>query len=222
MMELEKLAPLLTVVDLAAATVFAITGALVASRKQMDIIGFMWLSVVTGVGGGTVRDLLLGVPVFWVANPSPVVTCLIAAIAVHFTSHLIQSRYILILWLDAFGMALVTVAGTAKGLDTGTGAVVAVVMGVITASVGGIIRDILGQEPSIILRREIYVTASVLGACTYVLIVSFGTDRVLAALAGIAVASAARVLAITLGWSMPVFRSRPGRSLEEIRKDSEG
>lgn len=221
MMELEKLAPLLTIVDLAAATVFAITGALVASRKQMDIIGFMWLGVVTGVGGGTVRDLLLGVPVFWVVNPSPVVTCLMAAIVVHFTSHLIQSRYILILWLDAFGMALVTVAGTAKGLDTGTSAVVAVVMGVITASVGGIIRDILGQEPSIILRREIYVTASVLGACTYVLVFGLGTDRVVATLAGLAVAFTARVLAITLGWSMPVFRSRPGRSLEEIERDRE-
>lgn len=221
MMDIEKLAPLLTVVDLAAATVFAVTGALVASRKQMDIIGFMWLAVVTGVGGGTVRDLLLGVPVFWVVNPSPVVTCLIVAVIVHFTSHLIQSRYILLLWLDAFGMALVTIAGTAKGLDNGTGPVVAVVMGVITASVGGIIRDILGQEPSIILRREIYVTASVLGACAYVLAVSFGTDRTLAALAGIAVASTARVLAITLGWSMPVFRSRPGRSLEEIERDRE-
>lgn len=219
MFEFEKLAPLLTAVDLAAATVFAVTGALVASRKQMDVIGFMWLAVVTGVGGGTVRDLLLGVPVFWVVNPSPVVACLVAAVVVHFTSQLIQSRYILILWLDALGMALVTVAGTAKGLDNGTGAVVAVVMGVITASVGGIVRDILGQEPSIILRREIYVTASVLGGCTYVLFADQGADRAVAALAGLVVAFAARVLAITLGWSMPVFKPRPGRSPEEIRKD---
>ncbi len=222
MMDLEKLAPLLTVVDLSAAAVFAVTGALVASRKQMDVIGFMWLAVVTGVGGGTVRDLLLDVPVFWVVDPSPVVACLIAAVIVHFTSHLIQSRYIFILWLDAFGMALVTVAGTAKGLDNGTGPIIAVVMGVITASVGGIIRDILGQEPSIILRREIYVTASVMGACTYVLLFNLGADRITATLVALTVAFVARVMAITLGWSMPVFRSRPGRSLEEIEKDREG
>lgn len=217
---METLGPLLAAVDLAAAVVFAVTGALAASRKQMDVIGFMWLGTVTGVGGGTVRDLLLGVPVFWVVDPSPVVTCLVAAVAVHFTSHLIQSRYILILWLDAFGMALVTVAGTAKGLDAGTAPVIAVVMGVITASVGGIIRDVLGQEPSVILRKEIYVTASVAGACTYVLLFTFGTDRWLATLAGLAVAFVARVLAITLGWSMPVFRSRPGRTIEEIERDT--
>jgi uncharacterized membrane protein YeiH len=222
MMDLEKLAPLLTVVDLSAAVVFAVTGALVASRKQMDVIGFMWLAVVTGVGGGTVRDLLLDVRVFWVVDPSPVVACLIAAVIVHFTSHLIQSRYIFILWLDAFGMALVTVAGTAKGLDNGTGPIIAVVMGVITASVGGIIRDILGQEPSIILRREIYVTASVMGACTYVLLFNLGADRIVATLVALTVAFVARVMAITLGWSMPVFRSRPGRSLEEIEKGREG
>jgi uncharacterized membrane protein YeiH len=219
-MDIETLTPLLTVVDLSAATVFAITGALVASRKQMDIIGFMWLGVVTGVGGGTVRDLLLGMPVFWVVDPSPVVICLIAAVIVHFTSHLIQSRYVLLLWLDAFGMALVTVAGTAKGLDNGTGPLIAVVMGVITASVGGINRDILGQEPSIILRREIYVTASVLGACTYVAAFSMGGDRIFAAAAGLAVAFLARIMAITLGWSMPVFRSRPGRSLDEINRQN--
>jgi uncharacterized membrane protein YeiH len=218
-MDLERFAPLLTAVDLSAATVFAVTGALVASRKQMDIIGFMWLGVVTGVGGGTVRDLLLGVPVFWVVNPAPVVACLIAAFAVHFTSHLVQSRYKLLLWLDAAGMALVTVAGTAKGLDAGTGPFVAVVMGVITAAVGGIIRDILGQEPSIILRREIYVSASLFGAIAYVLAFTIGGDRLTATAVGLALAFATRILAMVSGWSMPVFRSRPGRTMEEIERD---
>lgn len=218
-MDIAGLAPILTVVDLAAATVFAITGALVASRKQMDIVGFMWLGVVTGVGGGTVRDLLLDLPVFWIADPSPVVACLVVAVVAHFTAHLVNSRYTLILWLDAFGMALVTVAGTAKGVDSGAGPVVAAVMGVITASVGGIIRDILGQEPSIILRREIYVTASVLGACMYLLTLGLTEDRLLAAIAGLVVAFTARVLAIMLGWSMPVFRPRPGRTPKVGPKD---
>lgn len=219
MLNVESLTALLGVVDLAAVIVFAVTGALVASRKQMDIIGFLWLGVVTGIGGGTVRDLLLGVPVFWVVDPSFVATSLVASAVVYFTAHLIQSRYVLLLWLDAFGMALVTVAGTAKGLDAGTGPLVAVVMGVITASVGGIVRDILGQEPSIILRREIYVTASVLGACAYVLLFSSGADRFNSALVGLAVAFAVRGLAMTFSWAMPVYKSRPGRSLEQIEKD---
>lgn len=205
---------LLPVFDLVAAAVFAVTGALVASRKQMDVVGFMWLGVVTGVGGGTVRDLLLGVPVFWVRDPAPVVACLIASTVAFFTAHLVQSRYRLILWLDAVGLALVTIAGTAKGLDNGAGPVVAVVMGVVTAAVGGIIRDVLGHEPSIILRREIYVTASVVGAVSYVGLTGFGVERTLAALAGGFAAFLVRSLAMSLGWSLPTYRSRPGREID--------
>jgi len=207
---------MMTAVDLAAAVVFAITGALVASRKQMDVVGFMWLGVVTGVGGGTVRDLLLGVPVFWVRDASPVIACLVASVAVHFTAHLVEYRYRLILWLDALGLALVTVAGTAKGIDAGAGPVVAVVMGVITGSVGGIIRDILGHEPSIILRREIYVTASVVGAVVYVAAGSLGIDRTLAAAAGFLTVLAVRGFAIGFGWSMPVYRPRAGRDVSNL------
>lgn len=208
---LEQLSSLLGVVDLAAAAVFAVTGALVASRKQMDIVGFMWLGVVTGVGGGTVRDLLLGQPVFWVREPTPVGVCLLAAVVVYFTAHLVHSRYRLILWLDALGLALVTVAGTAKGLDAGAGPLVAVVMGVITAAVGGIIRDILGQEPSIILKREIYVTASVMGAVLYVALVGLAIDRTTAAFAGGSAAFLVRSLAIILGWSLPTYKARAAR-----------
>lgn len=200
-------------VDLMAAAVFAVTGALVASRKQMDIVGFLWLGVVTGVGGGTVRDLLIGAPVFWVRDPSPVVACLTAALAVYFTAHHLSSRYRAILWLDALGLALVTIAGTAKALDAGAGALVAVVMGVITAAVGGIIRDVLGQEPSIILRREIYVTASLLGAIAFTASVATGLDRVLAGALGGIVVLTIRGLAISLGWSLPTYRSRPSRQL---------
>jgi uncharacterized membrane protein YeiH len=112
---IEQLTTVVMAVDLAACVVFATTGALVASRKQLDIVGFMWLGVITGVGGGTVRDLLLGVPVFWVRDASPVIACLLAAIVVHYTAHLVYSRYRWILWLDAAGLALVSITGTAKG-----------------------------------------------------------------------------------------------------------
>jgi uncharacterized membrane protein YeiH len=210
------LAALWPALDLVAAAVFAVTGALVASRKQMEIVGFLWLGVVTGVGGGTVRDVLLGVPVFWVRDPTPVVACVLASAATYFTAHLVTSRYRLLLWLDAIGLALVTMAGTAKGLEAGAGPIVAVVMGVITATVGGIIRDILGQEPSIILRREIYVTASLAGAVAFVALAGTGIERQHAALAGGALALIVRGLAIQRGWSLPVYRAREGRTLEQI------
>ncbi|MEQ8823160.1 MAG: trimeric intracellular cation channel family protein [Filomicrobium sp.] len=204
---------LLPFLDLASAAVFAITGALVASRKEMDILGFIWLGIVTGVGGGTLRDLLLDVPVFWVQSPAPAIVCAIVAILVFFAAPMVQSRYQLILWLDAVGMALVTVAGTAKALDAGVGSFVAVVMGVITAAVGGIIRDTLGQEPSILLRREIYVTAALLGAVSYVVFISIGLSAVSAAFLGFAFALTLRLCAITFGWSMPGYRPRPGRPM---------
>lgn len=212
----EKLISLLAAVDLAAAATFAVTGALVASRKKLDIVGFMWLGVVTGVGGGTVRDLLLSVPVFWVRDATPVVACLLASIATYFTAHLVHSRYRVILWLDAVGLALVTIAGTAKGLDAGAGSVVAVVMGVFTAAVGGIIRDILGQEASIILRREIYVTASLVGASTFVVLNGAGFDRSATAICAGVAAFALRGLAIFHGWSLPTYRARSGRHPDEV------
>lgn len=215
----EAFTKLLPALDFVSAAVFAITGALVASRKQMDIIGFIWLGTVTGVGGGTVRDLLLDAPVFWVKDATPVIACLVASIAVFFTSHLVDSRYRLIIWLDALGLALVTIAGTAKGLDYGAGAVVAVMMGMITASVGGIIRDILGQEPSILLRPEIYVTASMAGAILYVVLLSFDTGRLIAALIGGLTVFVIRGHAISYGWSLPVYRPRKGRSVEDIEKE---
>ncbi len=142
MVDAADLAPLLHGVDLLAAAVFAATGALVASRKQMDVFGFMWLAVATGVGGGTVRDVLLDAPVFWVRDPSHVAACLAVAVLAHFTAHLVESRMRLILWLDAVAMAMVAVAGAAKGLEYGAGPLVAIVMGVVTASVGGIIRAV--------------------------------------------------------------------------------
>lgn len=207
--------PLLQLLDLAASIAFAITGALVASRKQLDILGFIWLAVITGVGGGTMRDLMLGVPVFWVHDPLPVVACIITAIIVHFSAHFVEYRYRFIILFDAFGMALVTVAGTAKGLDAGTGALVAVMMGVVTASLGGIIRDTLGQEPSIILRREIYVAAAVVGSSLYVVLTMFDVDRPYAMGLSFVCAFVVRVLAVRFGWSMPVYKSRAGRDMSD-------
>ena len=202
---------LVYVVDILPAVVFAVSGALVASRKGMDVMGFMWLAVITGVGGGTVRDLILGVPVFWVQNPVHVAACLATAVVMHFVAPLVESRYRTLLWFDAFGLALVTMAGTAKALDVGATALVAIAMGAVTATVGGMIRDTLGHVPSILLRREVYVTASVLGACAYVACSWVGLDRWAAMLAGFLITFIVRGLAIKLGWSLPVFRESATR-----------
>src|SRR5689334_7581137 len=124
--------------DILAAVVFAVSGALVASRKGMDVMGFMWLAVITGVGGGTVRDLILDVPVFWVQNPIYVSVCLATAVVMHFVAPRVKSRYRTLLWFDAFGLALVTVAGTVKALEAGVPALVAIAMGAVTVLwVGG-------------------------------------------------------------------------------------
>ena len=208
--------------DVLAAIVFAVSGALVASRKGMDVMGFIWLAIVTGVGGGTVRDLILGVPVFWVQNPIHVSACLVTAVVMHFIAPLVESRYTMLLWFDAFGLALVTIAGTSKALDVGAPALVAIAMGVVTGCVGGIIRDTLGHVPSILLKQEIYVTASVLGACAYVALNAFEPQRLPAMIAGFVVTFGVRGLAIRFGWSLPVFRESVTRGRWNTdKRDSE-
>ena len=197
--------------DVLAAIVFAVSGALVASRKSLDVMAFMWFAVITGVGGGTVRDLILNVPVFWVQNPIHVAACLVTAVAMHFVAPLVESRYRTLLWFDAFGLALVTVAGTVKASDVGAPALVAIAMGAVTGIVGGILRDTLGHVPSVLLAQEVYVTASVLGACTYVGLDRLGVSRFAAMIAGFAVTFTVRGLAIRFGWSLPVFRESTKR-----------
>jgi uncharacterized membrane protein YeiH len=203
--------------DVLAAVVFAVSGSLVASRRGLDLMAFMWFAVITGVGGGTVRDVILAVPVFWVQNPVYVMACLGTAVLMHFVAPLVESRYKTLLWFDAFGLALVTVAGTVKALDVGAPAVVAIAMGSVTAALGGIMRDTLGHVPSVLLRQEIYITASVMGSCAYVGLHALGVGRPPAMVAAFLVTFSVRSLAMTLGWSLPVFRE--GRTLERWRSE---
>jgi len=206
--------------DILAAVVFAVSGALVASRKGLDIMGFMWLAVITGVGGGTVRDLILNVPVFWVQNPAHVSACLVTAVVMHFVAPRVESRYRSLLWFDAFGLALVTVSGTVKASDVGAPALVAIAMGAVTGTVGGMIRDTLGHVPSVLLSHEIYVTASVLGGSTYVGLNALGARRLDAMLAAFVVTFAVRGLAIRFGLSLPVYRESTKRERwKSDRKD---
>jgi uncharacterized membrane protein YeiH len=208
---------LTSVLDWLGVAVFATTGALVASRKEMDAIGFALLGTVTGIGGGTFRDILLGaLPVFWINQPAYVLVCVAVSIAVFFTAHVPQSRYRLLLWLDAVGLALFAVAGAEHGLAAGAGPVVAVLMGVVTATFGGIIRDVLGGESPVMLRREIYATAALVGAAIFIALFGAGISRDAAMVCGFLAGLGARGAALYWNWSLPRYRPRPGRRPEDI------
>lgn len=198
------------VLDWFGLVVFATTGALVASRKEMDIFGFALLATAAGIGGGTLRDVLLGqLPVFWVQQPAYLLVCVGVAALLFFTAHIPQSRLTLLLWLDAIGLALFAVTGAEKTLLAGAGPVVAVAMGVMTATFGGIIRDILGGETPIILSREIYVTAALLAALVFVTGLALGLTHPVALVSGFVAGFVLRAAALIWGWSLPRYRSRP-------------
>lgn len=209
------MSPLL-LLDYAGVAVFAATGALAASRKQLDVIGFLFLAAVTGIGGGTFRDLILGVPVFWVGDPGYILVCSAIAVLVFFTAHLVESRWKLLLWLDAIGLSAYCVLGAAKGYAATGSPTIAIVMGMLTATFGGILRDLLAGEPSVLLRPEIYVTAAVTGAATFTLLTVLGLPLIAAALIAAAAAFIVRGGALKFGWTFPAYRTRPGRRPEDI------
>ncbi|TCM83399.1 trimeric intracellular cation channel family protein [Rhodovulum steppense] len=205
------------ILDYVGVSLFAATGALAASRKQLDIIGFLFLGAVTGIGGGTLRDLVLGVPVFWVAQHLYLVVCAATAVLVYFTAHLLESRYRLLLWLDAVALAAYGVFGAYKGLLVTGSATVAIAMGMLTGTFGGILRDVLAREPSVLMRQEIYVAAAMTGALAYVALRGLGMGLPVAAGGAFVLALGVRGGALAFGWTLPAYRSRPGRPPEDLR-----
>src|SRR3954471_9768179 len=205
---MDQLGSLLFVLDYAGAAVFSATGALAAARRKHDFVTFAFFAAITGVGGGTLRDLLIGAPVFWVARPGHVVVCLAAAVGVWIFGWG-QGRERTLLWLDAVGMAAYAVVGALKATSLGVPPLSAVVMGVLTATFGGVIRDVLAHQPSILLRRELYVTPALIGATVFVTLDALGVQTVVAGGMGFVAAFAVRAGAILFGWQMPGF---PGRA----------
>ncbi|MDB5431907.1 MAG: hypothetical protein JWP35_3023 [Caulobacter sp.] len=195
------------VFDYAAVVVFGATGALAAARRGHDIVTFAFFSAATGVGGGTIRDLLIGAPVFWVHQPGILLACLAAAVMVWLFGER-PAGYRLLLWLDAVGMAAYTVVGAAKAESYGVSPAVSVVMGVITATFGGIVRDVLAGEPSVLLRREIYVTAALLGAASFAVVQALHLSTPWPAVIGFVVGLAVRGAALRFNLSMPGFKGR--------------
>lgn len=196
---------LIEALDLTGIAVFAASGALAAARARQTLVTFAFFALVTVVGGGTVRDLLIGSPVFWIHDWRVPAVCLGIAVAVWITpARLWNARAID--WFDAVGLAVYAVFGAAKALSLGVPPLPAVMMGVITACVGGIIRDVLAGVPSILLRPEIYVTAAALAAGAYVVLATLGMRDELAAPIGAMSGFALRALAIARGWSIPSYR----------------
>ena len=194
----------LVVLDYVGIGVFAVSGALLAAEKRQTLVTFIFFAVVTGVGGGTIRDLLIGAPVFWVHSNGTLLICIAAALGVWFLSRRTMAERTL-LWFDALGLAAYATYGAAKSLDCGVAPVPAFAMGVITACVGGIIRDVLASEPSILMRPELYVTAAALASGLFVALSLFGLPPPFAAaVAGLAGFSL-RGAAIARGISLPAY-----------------
>ncbi|MCO5732908.1 trimeric intracellular cation channel family protein [Rhizobium sp. SSA_523] len=210
---------LLTLLDYAGVALFAATGALAASRKELDLIGFLFFAAATGVGGGTLRDLVLGqAPVFWVKDPTYLIICVGIGILVFLAAHRVEWRYRLLIWLDAIGLSAYSVMGAAKGLAITGSPTIAIVTGTMTATFGGILRDLIASEPSILLRPEIYVTAALAGAGAFTAAQLLGVPLPYSSAAGIVLAFGLRGGAIHYGWTLPRYRARAGRPADEAMK----
>lgn len=204
-MPLPSLDPLLNYLDWAGVAVFALSGALVAAAKKLTLVTFLFFAVVTGVGGGTVRDLLIGAPVFWIHQNVTLIICVAAGLTVWISPAALW-RGSTLLWLDAIGLGAYASFGAAKGLAYGVAPLPAIGMGVITGCVGGIIRDLLADEPSILMRPELYVTAAALSAALTVGLLLLGLPGMAAGLIAAAAGFALRGCAISFGWSLPAYR----------------
>ncbi|MVA24018.1 trimeric intracellular cation channel family protein [Agrobacterium vitis] len=208
---------LLLYLDYAGVALFAATGALAASRKQLDLIGFLFFATITGTGGGTVRDIILGrLPVFWVVNPSYILICCAVGVLVFFTAHLVESRYKLLIWLDAIGLSAYCVMGAAKGMAATGSPTIAIVTGMMTATLSGVLRDLLANEPSVLLRPEIYITAALIGACVFTGAFMLAAPLYWACAGGMLAAFMVRGGALYFGWTFPRYGHQAGRHPDDV------
>lgn len=196
---------LLSLLDYAGVATFAASGALMAAEKRQDILTFVFFAAITGVGGGTLRDVLIGAPVFWVADPGYAIVCAAVAVLVWLVRGPRRELAQALLWLDAAGLCVYAVVGAGKALSLGVHPVVCVVMGVITSVFGGVIRDVLAQEQSILLRRELYISAAIVSATIFVALRVAGADGVVASAIAIPLGFAVRAGAILWKWRLPAF-----------------
>lgn len=193
--------------NIAGILVFAASGALIAARRQLDFIAAWFFALITATGGGTLRDLLIGAPVFWMIDPAPVILCsAVAGLTWAVPLHWWPNRALE--WLDAAGLAAFSVYGAGKAMQIGIPPIPAVAAGVITACIGGVIRDITAGSPSILLRNEIYVTASFVAAAAFVLLAFLGLATPWPSVCGFTLGFALRGAAIRWNLALPSHRGQ--------------
>jgi uncharacterized membrane protein YeiH len=192
--------------DLFGVAVFAVTGALAAGKKKMDLFGVVVLALATALGGGTLRDVILGAyPVFWISDPTYIFVGTAAAISIFVLARFRRPPVKTLAFADAFGLAVFTVIGTGKAISLGVAGSIAVIMGVMTGVAGGIIRDILSDEIPLVLKAEIYATASLCGAITFAVLTKHFPSVLMPAPAAIIVILGLRLAAIHWKLSLPIF-----------------
>ena len=194
--------------DLFGVFVFAISGALAADRRGMDLFGFVAIALLPAIGGGTVRDIVLGTPVFWVQDTVYLWLIGGAGLLTFVAAPLLQRVERLLLWADAIGLSVFCVAGAAKSYALTGSAEVAVVMGVVTAVLGGIIRDVVCNEIPLILRQDIYATAAFAGALAFVGCQALGLALEISLWVGAGICFLIRASALLWGWSLPTRKAR--------------
>lgn len=199
------------ILNASAVFVFALSGALAAVRKDMDLFGVLAISFLPALGGGTLRDLVLDSPVFWIAAPVNVWLCVAAALVVFFMSRFVESRMKMIIWADAVGLSLFAVLGTEIAWSATDSYLIAVLMGVVTAVAGGLIRDVVCNDvPLIMLKGEFYATAAFAGAGAFCLLAALGVSGALGIWVPVAIAFFVRFLGIRFGFSLPTAKRHQG------------
>ncbi|MHA7898501.1 MAG: trimeric intracellular cation channel family protein [Henriciella sp.] len=193
---------LITIADRLGVYVFALSGGVVAVRKDMDLFGIIVLAFLPAIGGGTLRDVLLDQPVFWLSDTWTLLLALLGGLTV-FVFHRPINAFKPLRWADAFGMALFAATGAAKATALGFDWPVVIIMGVLTASAGGLLRDVVANEDPLLLRSEIYATAALLGAGTYYLALTNGASHLAAFGIAFTAAFILRAIAILRNWSLP-------------------
>lgn len=197
---------LLYILDLFGVAVFAASGALAGIAAKFDLLGIFVLASITAVGGGTIRDLLLNKhPIFWIRDPWPIYTILATALATIVWVHFLPIPFQALQIADAFGLALFALSGAQIAEKAGYKAIVVILMGTLTGSGGGVLRDLLSAKVPLILHSDIYATAAIAGIIVYLLLRKAGMATVGAFLVGAAAVAATRIAAISYGWNLPVF-----------------
>jgi uncharacterized membrane protein YeiH len=198
---------ILYLLDLFGVAVFAISGALAAGRKSLDLLGVVIIAVVTAVGGGTTRDLLLDRhPVFWIADPTYLLVIIIASLFTIWYTQYKEPPEKALLIADALGLAVFTILGAQVTQEIVSSSVIIIIMAAITGTVGGLIRDVLSNEIPLILRRDIYATAALAGAAIYLLLQLSTLDATLNIVLAMFVVIGLRLAAIQWDLHLPRFK----------------